>query len=142
MPSFSVEIAPFQRQQITTQEKTFILPHWNCFCCKDTGTVSSHLLNLVCPGYSIHTHPLVHCKNCVLDNPISQVCAQNLLDKWQCKELDEIARQDWRDTAKEWQQFQAKLQEATNAIASYTGKSGDQVPRIENIEKAKQEFDF
>ena len=118
LPSFAVDVPAIPKPE--PPDKAFRMPVWNCYCCQDKGYVSSHLMRLVCPEYHTDTHPTVQCP-CPYSEPFP---GAKLLTEKQRLELDAIAREQWRDTAKVWQERQPKfteeLNEVQNAIEKFT----------------------
>ena len=137
LPSFAVDVPSIPKPEPI--DKAFRMPTWDCYCCQDKGYVSPHLMRLVCPDYDSETHPPVQCQ-CHTSKPFPGIKA---LTPGQCKELDAIAREQWRDTAKAWQERQQKftqeLNEVQNAIEKFiqgfnftrhTGQYGNAVEAV------------
>ena len=38
--------------QLEEAEKEIFHPHWNCFCCQDSGFIQPHLVKKIIPDYN------------------------------------------------------------------------------------------
>lgn len=80
-------------------------PHWNCFCCHDSGIVKPHLASLVIEGYDWDKHKLPLCQKPGCSHSSRYSTSQILSDNSDarikpltCKKLDEFERETWRKT--------------------------------------------
>jgi hypothetical protein len=131
-----VFVKPFK-----TDDRAF-MPQWKCFCCRDTGyLLERDVKKFIDPDYSIEFCGTAQCAYCQAEKP---AFAHSILSFSECEEIHLFNLQDWKNTANNWQSFKTDRQEAMKAIAAFTGGHYDdhQSERLENIEKAKQEFDF
>ena len=97
------------------QDKELFFPHWNCFCCCDTGTVTPFNATKVCKEYRLSTHPAIACvrPGC---GAISPRHAQRLLEPDDCEALHLDYRQDWEDTVKARQENPGEHQQQVEQI--------------------------
>jgi hypothetical protein len=84
------------------EERAIWQPSWQCFCCHDTGEVNQHLVRLVIDGYSQSKDKIPRCQNpgCSAGERLDSL--NGMIDyrfnAAICQELDEIHREDWRQT--------------------------------------------
>lgn len=93
---------PMRREDEPDYEKQIWQPSWRCYCCHDTGIITSHLATLVINGYNPKHDKLPRCINpgcdagsewdsCALEN-----CIDYRLDAKICQKLDALERESWR----------------------------------------------
>ncbi len=89
------------RPELEFEDKEIWKPEWRCFCCQDFGTVSPILVRLVIPDYDHHRDKIVACQHPNCEAGTRLQCDFNYDQRFTariCIELDEIAREDWRNT--------------------------------------------
>lgn len=126
---------------VKTEDRVFF-PQWNCFCCRDKGyLLARDIRKFIDPDYSEELCGTAQCAYCQAEPP---GFAHSLLGYAECEEIHKFYLEDWKQTAANWQAFKTERVAAMKAIAAFTGGSYDhhQTERIENIERAKEEFDF
>ena len=47
--------------QLEEAEKEIFHPHWNCFCCQDSGFIQPHLVKKIIPDYNYNQDKNVAC---------------------------------------------------------------------------------
>ena len=90
--------------QLEEAEKEIFHPHWNCFCCQDSGFIQPHLVKKIIPDYNYNQDKNVACQN---------PSCKSFHEKWGninlenfdtrflpaiCQKLDLLNRETWRNT--------------------------------------------
>ncbi|MDJ0581670.1 hypothetical protein [Crocosphaera sp.] len=103
---------PMRPEEEPGIEKEIWQPKWKCFCCYDTGIVNAGLAELVIDGYDFNRDKLPRCQNqgCDAgehyDSPSITKCIDYRLSPEICKQLDQIQRENWRQTQEKWRENQ------------------------------------
>lgn len=93
-------------QETGPEGSEIFYPKWECFCCRDSGIVDPHLARLVVPEYN-HTRdrlPLCQMPGCSAFKNWDSLTIENLDTRFTpsiCQQLDQINREDWRQTRTE-----------------------------------------
>ena len=106
-------------EEVPPDQKEQWKPSWKCFCCQDTGKVSPHLARLVIPNYNYDRDRFPICQNCNLGHEWLHLegCYDSRLTSDICKELDQIARDDWEQTRRKWHKsVKTRLQLEINSV--------------------------
>jgi len=119
-------------------DKEIWQPHWRCFCCQDTGTVSLVLTRLVIPDYDHHRDKQVVCQHPRCEAGKSLRGDLNYDQRFTagiCDSLDRINREDWRKTVEAKFQSLQKINADIKKIANgmRMPETRDRTP-IEEIE--------
>ncbi|MDK2411895.1 hypothetical protein QHH11_24575 [Aphanizomenon sp. PH219] len=103
------DLPQFDRLPLNPQleeEKEIFYPHWNCFCCQDSGFIQHHLVRKIIPDYNYNRDKNVACQN---------PSCKSFHEKWGnihlenfdtrflpaiCQKLDLFSRENWRNTVK------------------------------------------
>lgn len=100
-----MELPILQPQEVRPEEnqpQEIWQPHWDCFCCQDTGKIQLHLVKLVMPAYQWNRDRIPVCQNCNQQYELHHLIDLGILDtrfsKSICQKLDKIAREDWKRT--------------------------------------------
>ncbi|MGK7933562.1 MAG: hypothetical protein AB4041_19310 [Microcystaceae cyanobacterium] len=97
------------RPQEEKADKELWQPKWRCFGCHDTGLVISRLAALVIEGFDPNSDKLPRCQNLGCDAgeqydlPNLTHCIDYRLNSEICRQLDQLERDDWRNTLLSWQ---------------------------------------
>ncbi len=115
------QLEPHPVRPEETIEKEIWQPHWNCFCCRDSGKISPDLVRRVIPDYDYDRDQLPVCQNCNCGHNWLHLKKFGVIDQrisfQTCKKLDAIAREDWRLTTKTlFELLKKRLEEGTESI--------------------------
>lgn len=145
--------APVRPEQEQPQGKEIFQPHWNCFCCHDTGKVQSHLVRLVIPDYNYDRDRLPVCQlsSCGLGTNFLHLedSVDMRFNAAICQELDRISREDWRQSVENWfATAKQRLEQKTKEIATVANlRHGDRTQEecvfaLSNHSKARGDWEI
>ena len=98
---------PYEEDQKTNP--TIWQPTWKCFCCQDTGEVTSALAAMVIKGYDYRRDriPVCQAPDCTAGAALMSPALKHSVDlritASICQELDKNNRESWHATVKNYQ---------------------------------------
>lgn len=135
---------PIRPEHEPEVEKEIWQPKWRCFCCRDWGVVSIHLVKLVIPDYSSQRDKPVACQNprCQAKLYINNPNYDQRFNAGICIELDKHSHEDWKKTVKIWYENKKKLVEINNLAQKMSLRRRDRTSQDDQeIMRRKQEIE-
>jgi len=119
------EFEPLEALRVRPEEEVdqeIWQPHWNCFCCRDTGKIQPDLVRHIIPSYNYDRDRIPMCQNCDRGDDWLHLDKLGVIDQRLspqiCRKLDAFAREDWRLTTQAWfEMAQKRISQGTTEIA-------------------------
>ncbi|MDJ0713892.1 MAG: hypothetical protein QNJ54_06700 [Prochloraceae cyanobacterium] len=126
-----------------SEEKEIWQPKWNCFCCHDYGYVQPNLVRLIIPNYDSDKDKMPLCQRCDAgerwSSPEIESSLDMRFDSEICTRLDEIERQNWKETTQQKQrQLMQKAFVATEQVTKSL-RTRSRTPEERNCARRRHE---